>query len=180
MPIPPEISELDGGLRLVTTPLPTAQSVSVSVFVGAGSRGEGERTQGLAHFLEHMMFKGTVRRPTATDVAEAIEGAGGVLNAYTAKEVTCYWNHVPSDRLELAMDVLADMLANSRFDPNEIERECSVVQQEIRRMQDQPSAWAGELLGQAVFGDHSLGWPTAGTEETVAALRRQDFQGWMD
>ncbi|MBI2913843.1 MAG: insulinase family protein [Chloroflexi bacterium] len=175
-----EIGELDGGLRVVTTPLPTAQSVSVNVFVGAGSRGEEERTKGLAHFLEHMVFKGTPRRPTAIDVAEAIEGAGGVLNAYTAKELTCYWNHVPFDKLELAVDVLADMLRNSLLAPEEIDRERSVVQQEIKRTQDQPGAWVGELLGRAVFGDHPLGWSTAGTEETVAALQRQDFGDWMD
>ena len=180
MSIAPEISELDGGLRLVTTPLPTAQSVSVNVFVGAGSRGEEERTKGLAHFLEHMVFKGTPKRPSAIDVAEAIEGAGGVLNAYTSKELTCYWNHVPFDQLELAVEVLADMLRNSLFDPQEIERERSVVQQEIRRTQDQPGAWVGELLGRAVFGDHPLGWSTAGTEETVAALRREDFVAWME
>ena len=155
--IAPEISELDGGLRVVTTPMPTAQSVSVNVFVGAGARGEEERTQGLAHFLEHMVFKGTSRRRTAIDIAEAIEGAGGVLNAYTAKELTCYWNHVPYDRLELAVDVLADMLHNSLLDPEEIDRERSVVQQEIKRTQDQPGAWVAELLGRAVFGGAAAG-----------------------
>src|SRR3989304_3641279 len=139
------ISELDGGLRVVTTPVPTAQSVSVNVFVGAGSRAEGERTKGLAHFLEHMGFKGTEKRPTAIDIAEAIEGAGGVLNAYTSKELTCYWNQVPFDRLELAIDVLSDMLTHSLLDPDEIDRECSVVQQEIRRPKGQPGAWCGEL-----------------------------------
>ncbi len=117
-----EISELDSGLRVVTTPVSTAQSVSVNVFVGAGSRGEGEHTKGLAHFLEHMVFKGTEKRPTAIDIAEAIEGAGGVLNAYTGKELTCYWNHVPFDRMELAMDVLAVMLTHSRLDQDEIDR----------------------------------------------------------
>ena len=175
-----EISELEDGLRVVTTPVATAQSVSVNVFVGAGSRGEDERTKGLAHFLEHMVFKGTEKRPTAIDIAEAIEGAGGVLNAYTAKELTCYWNQVPFDRLELAMEVLADMLAHSRLDQEEIDRERSVVQQEIRRTRDQPAAWCGELLGQALFGDQPLGWSTAGTEETVGELQRQDFVSWMD
>ncbi len=175
-----EISELDSGLRVVTTPVPTAQSVSVSVFVGAGSRGEGERTKGLAHFLEHMVFKGTEKRPTAIVIAEAIEGAGGILNAYTAKELTCYWNHVPFDRLELAVEVLADMLGHSLLDKEEIDRERSVVQQEIRRTRDQPGAWCGELLGQALFGDQPLGWSTAGTEETVAGLQRQDFVSWLD
>ncbi len=175
-----EISELDSGLRVVTTPVPTAQSVSVNVFVGAGSRGEEQRTKGLAHFLEHMVFKGTEKRPTAIDIAEAIEGAGGVLNAYTSKELTCYWNHVPFDRLELAMDVLSDMLANSLLDQQEIERERSVVQQEILRTRDQPAAWCGELLGQALFGNQPLGWSTMGTEETVAELQRRDFLSWLD
>src|SRR3990172_5147262 len=113
MPVSPEISTLSDGLRVVTTPVPTSQSVSVNVFVGGGSRGEAERTRGLAHFLEHMVFKGTPGRPNAILVAEAIESAGGVLNAYTSKELTCYWNHVPFDRLETAIDVLADMLHNS-------------------------------------------------------------------
>ena len=175
-----EISQLDSGLRVVTTPVPTAQSVSVNVFVGAGSRGEEARTKGLAHFLEHMVFKGTEKRPTAIDIAQAIEGAGGVLNAYTAKELTVYWNHVPFDRLELAMDVLSDMLANSLLDQQQIERERSVVQQEIRRTHDQPAAWCGELLGQALFGDQPLGWSTAGTEETVSEIQRQDFLSWLD
>jgi predicted Zn-dependent peptidase len=175
-----EISELDSGLRVVTTPVPTAQSVSVNVFIGAGSRGEEQRTMGLAHFLEHMVFKGTKKRPSAIAIAEAIEGAGGVLNAYTSKELTCYWNHVPFDRLDLAMDVLSDMLANSLLNQQEIERERSVVQQEIRRTRDQPAAWCGELLGQALFGDQPLGWSTTGTEETVAELQRQDFLSWLD
>jgi len=179
MAINPEITQLSDGLRVVTTPLPTSQSASVSVFVGAGSRGEGERTKGVAHFLEHMVFKGTQRRPTAIAVAEAIEGAGGVLNAYTSKELTCYWNHVPFDALETAIDVLADMLHNSLLDPAEIDRERSVVQQEIKRTQDQPGAWVGELLGRAFYGDHPMGWPTAGTEETVGALQQPDFKDWI-
>jgi predicted Zn-dependent peptidase len=179
MPVTPEVTSLSGGLRVVTTALPSAQSVSVSVFVGAGSRGEDARTKGLAHFLEHMMFKGTPKRPTAIEVAEAIEGAGGVLNAYTAKELTCYWNHVPDDRLETGIEVLADMLHNALLAPEEIDRERNVVQQEIKRTRDQPGAWAGELLGQAMYGDHPMGWSTAGTEDTVAALVQGDFKGWI-
>lgn len=180
MPVTWEITQMSDGLRVVTTPVPTAQSVSVSVFVGAGSRGEAERTKGLAHFLEHMVFKGTGKRPTAIDIAEAIEGAGGVLNAYTSKEMTCFWNHVPFDELETGVEVLADMLHNSRLEPEEIERERSVVQQEIRRTKDQPGAWVGELLSHAMYGDQPMGWSTAGTEETVAALQREDFADWLD
>ena len=179
MSVTPEITELKGGLRVVTTPVPTAQSVSVNVFAGAGARGETERTKGVAHFLEHMMFKGTTERPTAIAIAEAIEGAGGVLNAYTAKELTCYWNHVPYDQLELAMTVLADMFYNSLLDAEEIDRERTVVKQEISRGKDQPGSYVGELLGRAVYGDHQLGWPTAGTEETVDGLQRDDFVDWL-
>jgi len=179
VPVTPEVTELPGGLRVVTTPLASAQSVSVSVFVGAGSRGEEERTKGLAHFLEHMMFKGTPKRPTAIEVAEAIEGAGGVLNAYTAKEMTCYWDHVPDDRLETGIEVLADMLRNALLAPEEIDRERNVVQQEIKRTRDQPGAWTGELLGRAMYGDHPMGWSTAGTEDTVAGLKQADFKEWI-
>lgn len=176
----PEITELSNGLRVVTTPVPTAQGVSVNVFVGAGARGEEERMRGVAHFLEHMVFKGTPKRPTNIAVAEAIEGAGGVLNAYTSKELTCYWNHVPYDEIDTAMDVLADMLQNSLLETEEIDRERSVVQQEIKRAHDQPGAFAGELLARAVYGEHPMGRPTAGTEESVGALQRQDFIDWID
>ena len=170
-----EIETLESGLRVVTTPVPTAQSVSVNVFVGVGSRAEDSRTNGLSHYLEHMMFKGTEQRATAIDIAEAIEGAGGVLNAYTSQEMTCYWNQVPFDKLTLAMDVLADMMQRSRIDAEEVDRERTVVQQEIRRAYDQPGAWAGHLLTQATFGDQPLGWPVAGTVETVQELTRDDF-----
>jgi len=175
-----EIAELSNGLRMVTTPLATAQSVSVGLFIGTGSRAEERGSQGLAHFLEHMIFKGSERRPTAMAIAEAIEGAGGVLNAYTSKEVTCFWNHLPYEKLELAMDVLADMVLHPLLDAQEMERERSVVQQEIRRNRDQPGVWVGELLIQALYGDQPLGWSTAGNEETVATMQRQDFLSYMD
>ncbi|MDZ4277820.1 MAG: pitrilysin family protein, partial [Dehalococcoidia bacterium] len=154
MAVNPEVDTLESGLRVVTTPVATAQSVSVNVFVGVGSRAEDHRTNGVSHYLEHMMFKGTERRPTAIDIAEAVEGAGGILNAYTTQELTCYWNQVPFDKLALAMDVLADMMQHSVIDAGELDRERTVVQQEIRRAHDQPAAWASRLLSEAAFGDH--------------------------
>ncbi len=177
MAVEPQISKLDNGLRVVTTPVPTAQSVSVNMFVGIGSRGETRKTNGASHYMEHMLFKGTKKRPDSIMIAEAIEGAGGVLNAYTSKELTCYWNQVPFDKLEQAMDVLADMYQESVLDEEEITRERTVVQQEIRRAFDQPGAWAGELLSRATFGDQPIGWPIAGTLETVEAMGREDFVG---
>src|SRR5438067_12137623 len=138
-----EISTLETGLRVVTTPIPTAQSASVNVFVGVGSRAEQRRVNGVSHYMEHMLFKGTPRRPNAIIIASEIEGAGGVLNAYTTKEMTCYWNQVPYDMMPLAMEVVADMIQNSLLEEVEIERERTVVQQEIRRAYDQPGAWTG-------------------------------------
>ena len=170
-----QIGTLENGLRVVTTPVPTAQSVSVNVFVGVGSRGEDRRRNGLSHYMEHMLFKGTTRRPSTIAIAEAIEGAGGVLNAYTSKELTCYWNQVPFDRLELAMDVVSDLIIDALLDGEEIERERSVVQQEIRRAHDVPAAWVGELLSRAAYGDQPIGWAVAGTEESVGQFQRQDF-----
>ena len=170
-----EINKLENGLRVVTTPVRTAQSVSVSMFVGVGSRSEEPRTNGLSHYLEHMMFKGTERRPNAIEIAAAIEGAGGNINAGTDRDLTVYYNHMPYDKLPLAMDVLADMLQHSLIDQEEIDRERTVVQEEIRRAYDQPGAWVARLLVQACFGDQPIGWPVAGTVETVQELNRDDF-----
>lgn len=172
-----EIATLKNGLRVVTTPLPNSQAASVNIFLGVGSRAESRRVNGVSHYLEHMLFKGTDRRPDAITIAEAIEGAGGVLNAYTAKELTCYWNQVPYDMLGVAMDVVSDMVLNSLLDEVEIERERTVVQQEIRRSHDQPGAWAGELLSMAVYGDQPLGWSIAGSLESVQGLTREDMVG---
>jgi predicted Zn-dependent peptidase len=175
-----EIGSLANGMRVVTTPVPTAQSVSCSVFIGVGSRGEERRVNGISHYMEHMLFKGTERRADAIRIAEVIEGAGGSLNAYTAKELTCYWNHVPFDTLPLAMDVLSDMLLHSKIEQEEIDRERTVVQQEIRRSKDQPGAWVGELLSRAVYGDQPIGWSIAGTLEIIEGMQRQDFFDHLD
>ncbi len=174
-----QIDTLDNGLRVVTTPMPTAQSVNVCIFVGVGSRMEARRTNGICHYLEHMLFKGTTKRPTALDISQAIEGAGGGLNAFTDKEVTGYWAHLPFDRFDTAVDVLADMVRDPLLDQTEIDRERTVVEQEIRRAHDQPGAWASELLSRACYGDQPIGWPVAGTEETVEGIRRDDFVAHM-
>ncbi|MFA7248707.1 MAG: pitrilysin family protein [Dehalococcoidia bacterium] len=175
MPNEPEIWTLPNGLRLVTTAIPSAQSAAVSFLVRVGSRDELPRTNGLSHYIEHMLFKGTERRPTAPEISEAIEGAGGALNAFTTKEMTCYWNNLPYERVETGIEVLADMLQHSLLAPEEIERERTVVQQEIRRSHDSPGSYVGELLSTASFGDQPVGWPIAGSIETVQEMRRADF-----
>lgn len=180
MALEPQITTLSNGLRVVVQPMPTAQAAAVSFFVGVGSRHEDARTNGLSHFIEHMLFKGTERRPTAPEISEAIEGAGGGLNAFTTKEVTCYWNNLPFERVETGVDVLADMVQRSLLDPAELERERPVVQQEIRRSHDSPGSKASELLSTATFGDQPIGWPIAGTIDTVQGVTRQDFLDHME
>lgn len=166
---------LPNGLRVVTSPMPTTQAVSVNLFVGVGSRSEPQRLNGITHFLEHMVFKGTERRPDAMLIAEAIEGAGGTLNAYTNKEFTCYWNIVPYDRFEIALDVAADMLLHSKLEQVEIDRERTVVQQELKRNHDNPGSWAGRLIGTSVYGEQPCGWDVGGSVELVQEMQRPDF-----
>jgi predicted Zn-dependent peptidase len=170
-----EQTTLANGLRIVTTPMPTTQAVSVNVFVGVGSRSEPQRLNGITHFLEHMVVKGTERRPDAIVIAQEVEGAGGTLNAYTNKEYTCYWNIVPYDRLATAIDVSADMLLNSKLEQAEIDRERAVVQQELKRNHDNPGSWAGRLIGTAVYGEQPPGWDVGGTVELVEEMQRPDF-----
>ena len=175
----PELTVLSNGLRLVTTVIPSAQSAATSFFVRVGSRDEDPRTNGLSHYIEHMLFKGTERRPTAPEISEAIEGAGGGLNAFTTKEITCYWNNLPFERVETGIEVLGDMLLRSLLSAEEIERERTVVQQEIRRSHDSPGAYVGELLSTATYGDQPVGWPIAGGIETVQEMQRPDFVAHM-
>ncbi len=172
-----EVTTLANGLRIVTTPMPATQSVSVNIFVGVGSRSEPARLNGITHFLEHMVFKGTEKRPDAIMIAEEIEGAGGTLNAYTNKEFTCYWNIVPFDRFAIALDVAADMLLHSKLDQVEIDRECPVVQQELKRNHDNPGAWAGRLIGTSVYGEQPTGWDVGGPVELIPTWKRPDFIG---
>ena len=177
-----QTTTLPQGLRVVTTPVPTTQATTVNLFVGVGSRSEPQRLNGITHFLEHMIFKGTERRPRANMIAEEIEGAGGTLNAYTNKEFTCYWNIVPFDRLETAIDITADMLLHSTLSQEEIDRERTVVQQELKRSHDNPGAWVSRLLGLSVYGEQPCGWDVGGSVELVDEMNRPDFiehmEGW--
>ena len=174
-----QLTTLDNGFRVLTTSVPTAQSAAAAFFVRVGSRNEDPRTNGLSHYIEHMLFKGTTERPHATQISQAIEGAGGSLNAYTTKELTCYWNNLPYERAQTGLEVLADMVQHSLLETEEIDRERTVVQQEIKRAHDNPGSFVGELLGRAVYGDQPIGWPVAGSVETVEEMHRPDFTEHM-
>ncbi|GAI12384.1 unnamed protein product, partial [marine sediment metagenome] len=170
---------LDNGLRIITTTMPHTQSVSICIFIGIGSRYETEAQAGVSHFIEHLCFKGTSKRTTAREISEAIEGVGGFLNAGTDKELTVYWCKVAQSHFPLALDVLADMLLHSRFDPVDIERERQVIIEEINMSKDSPSQQVNMLIDELLWPNHPLGRDIAGNKESVAALTRDMMLDYM-
>lgn len=168
------LERLESGARVVVAPMRERASVAVAIMVAAGSRHEDEAHSGLAHFIEHMVFKGSSRYPTSRDIAAAIEGVGGSLNAATDKELTVYWARVPAEELALAVDVLTDMVFAARLDPAEVEKERAVVVEELRMYADNPQEHVHTLFDEVMWPGHPLGRDTAGREETVCAFTRED------
>ncbi|MCM3569052.1 pitrilysin family protein [Neobacillus mesonae] len=154
------------GVRIVLEQIPTVRSVAIGIWIGTGSRNENPKTNGISHFLEHMFFKGTTSR-TAKEIAESFDSIGGQVNAFTSKEYTCYYAKVLDTHSKFALDVLADMFFNSTFDDNELKKEKNVVLEEIKMYEDTPDDIVHDLLSRAIFGNHPLGYPILGTEETL-------------
>ncbi len=171
---------LDNGLRVLTAPMPHAQSVSCFVMLAAGSRYETAETNGIAHFAEHMFFKGTERRPTARDIAGEIDAIGGEFNAFTGKEYTGYYVRCAAETRDTALDVLVDMLRNSAFDPDEIEREKGVIVEEMNMYFDTPRDFIGGVYESLLYGDQPLGWDIIGRKETVRGAQRETFLDYVD
>ncbi|MBM3947161.1 MAG: insulinase family protein, partial [SAR202 cluster bacterium] len=167
-----EKSVLGSGLRVVTASMPHTRSVCLGVYVGAGSRHESDGEAGVSHFIEHLSFKGTARRPTAKEVSEAIEGVGGIMNAATFRERTSYWCKVAKPHFGLALDLLSDMLLHSRFEPKEMEKERQVIIEELAMITDAPDQRVGVLIDETLWPDQPLGREIAGSKETVSALSR--------
>jgi predicted Zn-dependent peptidase len=180
MPSPHHVHTLAGGATLVTASMPERLSASVVLMFGAGSRLEDERLAGVSHFIEHLFFKGTKRRPSSKEIADAIEGVGGFINASTDKELTAYWTRVPSEHLDLGLDVLFDIVSNSKLDPADIERERMVILEELRMYQDQPQDYVQNLFEELIWPGHALGRDIAGTEESVSELTRDDILEYAD
>ncbi len=171
---------LDNGLRVLTADLPYAQSVTVMVMLAAGSRYETEDTNGIAHFSEHMFFKGTERRPTARQIAGEIDAIGGEFNAFTGKEYTAYYVKCAAEHRDVALDVIVDMLRNSRFDSDEIEREKGVIVEEMNMYFDTPRDFIGGVYETLLYGDQPLGWDILGRKETIRGATRDTFLGYLD
>lgn len=170
---------LGNGLRIVSSPMPHTRSVCVCIFVGAGSRYEAAAESGVSHFGEHLCFKGTERRPTAKDISEAIDGVGGVLNGATDKEMTVYWAKVARNHFPLALDLLVDMLRNSKFDPSEMENERKVIVEELNMSMDSPQSRVDTLVDEVVWPNQPLGRDVAGSKETVGAMDRGMILGFL-
>jgi predicted Zn-dependent peptidase len=163
---------LDNGLRLITSEMPHTRSVSIVFFLGVGSRYETDSESGISHFIEHLCFKGTDKRRTSKDISEAIESVGGILNGGTDKELTTYWARVTSEHFLLALDVLIDLLRNSRFAAKDIDRERQVIIEEINMSLDSPRQRVAMLIDEILWPNQALGRDIAGNRETITAMKR--------
>jgi predicted Zn-dependent peptidase len=164
---------LGNGLRVITSPMPHTRSVSVCIFIGVGSRYESDAAAGISHFIEHLLFKGTEKRAQARDIAAAIEGVGGIINAGTDRELTIYWIKAARPHFQLALDVLVDMLTHSRLEPGEVEKERQVIIEEIHMVKDSPHQSVGMLVDELLWPNHPLGRDVAGTPESVSGITRE-------
>ena len=168
---------LPGGLRVVTEYIPSVRSASVGVWVGVGSRDEGPSVAGAAHFLEHLLFKSTPTR-SAVEIAQAVDAVGGELNAFTAREHTCYYAHVLDSDLELAVDLVADVVLRGACAAEDVELERAVVLEEIAMRDDDPEDTLGDVFLSAVFGAHPVGRPVIGSAASVSAMTRSQLHSF--
>jgi predicted Zn-dependent peptidase len=175
-----EKTVLPNGLRVVTAPMPQAKSVACFLMMAAGSRYETRDTNGIAHFAEHMFFKGTEKRPTARVLSTEIDSIGGEFNAFTGKEYTGYFVKCAAEHRDIALDVLVDMIRRSKFDPEEIEREKGVIVEEMNMYFDTPRDYVDGVYDQLLYGDQPLGWDIIGTKDTVRAATRETFLSYLD
>ena len=171
---------LDNGLRVILAPLSSVMSATAIVLCGAGSRYETKRTNGISHFLEHMFFKGTNKRPTATEISHELDAIGADYNAFTGKEATGYHIKSASKHLPLALDMLSDMLWNSKFDPREVEKERGVIIEELNMYEDTPARRVAEIYEQLLWGDQPLGWDVGGSRDIIRKIKRSDFTDYID
>lgn len=170
---------LANGLRVVLQPIPTVRSVAFGIWIRVGSRTEQEEINGISHFIEHMLFKGS-KRYSARDIAEQFDGIGGNVNAFTSKEYTCYYFRVLDVHLPLAVDILAEMLLHAKLDTADLMKEKKVIYEEIAMYEDTPDDLVHDLIAKAAYGSHSLAYPILGTEERLSAMTVDHLRAFMD
>src|SRR3989339_1063426 len=170
---------LKNGLRVVTAPMKDTQTVTVIVSAGVGSKYETKNINGISHFLEHLFFKGTKKRPKTKDISSALDAVGGEYNAFTGKEQTAYFAKVDARHFDLALDVISDIYLNSKIEEKEIEKERGVILQEINMYEDTPMIQAGDIFEELLYGDQPAGWEIIGTKENIKNLKRPDFLKYL-
>jgi predicted Zn-dependent peptidase len=170
---------LDNGLRVITSTMPHSRSVCLVILAGAGSCYESKEEAGISHFAEHLFFKGTQRRPTSKEITQDIEGVGGIINGNTDKEVTVFWCKVASSHFPIALDVLSDLLLNSRFDNKEIEQERRIIGEEINMNLDLPQQRVNTLIDELLWPDQPLGRDVIGYKETVSSITRKQLLNYV-
>lgn len=178
--IPSEFKKtrLENGIRIVTEQIPYVRSISIGIWLMVGSRDESTKNNGLSHFIEHMMFKGTENRQ-AFEIAESLESVGGHLNAFTGKELTCYYAHILDEDLPIAVDVLADILVNSVYDESEMAKEKQVILEELSTLEETPEDIIHDYFIEGLFPGHPLGYPTIGNRDTISNFARQDILDYL-
>lgn len=164
---------LNNGLRILTIPIENANSITVLILVGTGSKYETKDINGISHFLEHMFFKGTAKRPTTLMISETLDSVGGEYNAFTSKEVTGFWAKVDKRHADIALDWISDMFLNSKFDEKEMEREKGVIIEEVNMYLDTPMAYIGDLWEELLYGDQPAGWKVIGKKENILSFNRE-------
>ncbi len=173
-------SVLDNGLKVIIAPMKGTRAVTVLILVGTGSRYESEQLNGISHFLEHMFFRGTSKRASAKIISETIDRVGGELNAYTSEESTGFFIHLASPHLELALDVLSDMLLNSKFEREEIEKEKGVILEEINMHQDKPDVQVANIYKSLLYGNQPLGWEVIGKKDLIKNIDREKLLAYRE
>jgi predicted Zn-dependent peptidase len=170
---------LENGVRIVYEKIPYVRSITIGVWIGTGSRNENKINNGISHFIEHMVFKGTEKR-TAKEIAESIDNIGGQLNAFTGKECTCYYTKTLDTHFDLALEVLSDMLFNSKFDQKDIDIERKVILEEIGMYEDSPEELVHDILSEVVWNGNSLGYPILGTQDCLKQVNRDTIKEYID
>ncbi|MGI5828277.1 MAG: M16 family metallopeptidase [Patescibacteria group bacterium] len=175
-----KINQLENGLRYITVPIPGVKSATALALVKAGTRYETSDNNGISHFLEHMVFKGTEKMPTALDIATKVDSIGGSFNAFTGKEYTGYYVTAAVSHLDLAMDVVSQLIFHPRLPKRELEVERGVILEEIRMYEDEPQARVSQLFDQVMFSPATLGWDTLGKPEIIKSLPQEAFKEYLD
>lgn len=170
-----ELHTFPSGLRLITVPMTSTKTVTVLVLVATGSRYETREINGISHFLEHLMFKGTTKRPGTLDISHELDSIGAEYNAFTSKEYTGYYVKCAANKIDTAVDVISDIFQNSKFDAKEIDKERGTIKEEINMYVDHPPRHVGDIYDELMYGDQPLGWNVVGTKEIIDRITRDDF-----